>query len=519
MALVTNANEGLVDIISLDNPTMPMKTGELDPMSDVSSSFADFVGDAVKTIEYAGNLIFAAVRAESGPGYIAIYSAVDLSYLGAVPIGAAPDSMFVSKDGNIIATASEGDGVTPGGIAIITLDPSICEPDCIGFLQNGGVGFISEASYYPVPENIGTVDELRAAGVRIVSTEDPINVQLIPEAVSVTPDGKIALLNYQVNNAVSAVDVATGEYLWTDSYGTEKMTMDPSDRDGKIAIASEWFGATINGLHMPDALDMYEVDGKTFVVTANEGAGDDVTLGDVGTTCENNDLIVDDAVLGRLAVIDSYPVLFDDAGRIICDTITTPSTRSFSIYEVKSTGLELVYDSGSSMEEIIAETNPEFFNSQDDSNEFDSRSDAKGLEPEGIKLGVMPDGTVLCFISSERVSGVFVYDVSDPYNVVFQDYMNRRNFGDIDIETQVDTGVYTYASLDVGPEDFTFISAENSPTCQAAILVASPISGTTTYFNVVNGDEREGDGSCATEADCNSLYGTPPPLAFAAREC
>jgi len=295
--------------------------------------------------------------------------------------------------------------------------------------------------------------------------------------------------------------------------------MDPSDRDGEIAIASEWFGATVTGLRMPDALEMYEVDGKTFVVTANEGSADDVRIGDVGTTCENNDLIVDPAVLGRLAVIDSFPVLFDDQGRVICETMTTASTRSFSIYEVLDDGLELVYDSGSKMEEIVAETNPNFFNSQDDSNEFDSRSDAKGVEPEGIKLGFMPDGTVLCFISSERVSGVYVFDVSDPYNVVYQDYLNRRNFGDVDIEVQVDTGMYTYASLDVGPEDFAFISAEDSPTCQPAILVASPISGTTTFFNIVEGDARVGDGSCSTEAGCATLYGSPPTLEYAAREC
>ena len=71
------------------------------------------------------------------------------------------------------------------------------------------------------------------------------------------------------------------------------------------------------------------------------------------------------------------------------------------------------------MEEIVARTNPNFFNSQDDANEFDARSDAKGVEPEGIKIGTMPDGTVLCFISSERISGVFVFDVTDPYNVQF----------------------------------------------------------------------------------------------------
>ena len=472
------------------------------------------------TVQTAGNLVFAAVAGDDGPGFLAIYSAVDLSFIGSVPVNAAPESLSVSADGLVIAGGSEGDDDTPGSVFVLTLDPSVCAPACDEYLRGGGVGFLSAVANYEIPESIGTVESLRAAGVRIVDEDTPAHVQLAVEGVAVSPDSGTVYVNFQSNNAMAAVDAVTGEWKWINSYGTNDMVMDPSDRDGGINIASEWFGVTIKGLHMPDEIEAYEVDGKVYVVTANEGSGDDVELGDVGTTCASNEQIVDEAVLGRLAVVDSYPVLFDDEGRIICDTIHTPSTRSFSIFEVDDAGMTEVFDSAGSMEELVARTNPNFFNSQDDSNEFDGRSDAKGVEPEGIKLGVMPDGTVLCFVSSERVSGVFVYDVSDPFDVQFVDYLNRRNFGDVDIEEQIDTGVFTYASLDVGPENFAFIAAEDSPTCAPALLVASPISGTTTIYNIVEAVAmREGDGHCETDDECAMMYGSPPLFSEATRAC
>lgn len=520
VALVTNANEGRVDIIALSDPTMPEKIGELDPVGDVEGSNPGFMGDTVQAIETTGNLVFAAVEAEEGPGFLAIYSAVDLSFIGAIPVNSRPDAMSVSKDGNTIAGVSSGDDETPGSVFVLTLDPTVCNPSCDEFLRGGGVGFLSAVANYPVPESIGTVQSLRDAGVRIVDEDAPAYIQLAPEGVAISPDASTVFVNFQENNAMGAVDAVTGEWKWINSYGTNVMTMDPSDRDGDIKIASEWFGVQVKGMHMPDEIDTYEANGKVYVVTANEGSADDVELGEVGTTCASNDQIVDEAVLGRLAVVDSYPVLFDDEGRIICDTITTPSTRSFSVFEISDTGMTEVFDSEGLMEEIVARTNPNFFNSQDDANEFDARSDAKGVEPEGIKIGTMPDGTVLCFISSERISGVFVFDVTDPYNVQFMDYLNRRNFGDVNIEDQVDSGIFTYASLDVGPENFAFIAPEDSPTCKSALLVANPVSGTTTLYNIVEAvGMREGDGHCETDAECDMMYGTPPAFTAATEAC
>ena len=42
-------------------------------------------------------------------------------------------------------------------------------------------------------------------------------------------------------------------------------------------------------------------------------------------------------------------------------------------------------------QELTSVTNPNYFNSNDDENEFDSRSDAKGPEPEGATIGRVGD--------------------------------------------------------------------------------------------------------------------------------
>ena len=44
----------------------------------------------------------------------------------------------------------------------------------------------------------------------------------------------------------------------------------------------------------------------------------------------------------------------------------------------------------------------------------DGRSDAKGVEPEGVVLGKVSERTI-AFIGLERVDAVAVYDVTNPY--------------------------------------------------------------------------------------------------------
>ena len=54
----------------------------------------------------------------------------------------------------------------------------------------------------------------------------------------------------------------------------------------------------------------------------------------------------------------------------------------------------------------------------DENDSFDNRSDDKGPESEGVTIGRIGD-RVYAFMGFERVGGIMVYDVTDPYQSVF----------------------------------------------------------------------------------------------------
>ncbi|MCY4325708.1 MAG: hypothetical protein OXC81_06770, partial [Betaproteobacteria bacterium] len=142
--------------------------------------------------------------------------------------------------------------------------------------------------------------------------------------------------------------------------------------------------------------------------------------------------------------------------------------RSFSIWNEAG---ELVYDSGSDLERITAERFPEHFNS-DDENKFDSRSDDKGPEPEGVAIGTI-DGNTYAFIGLERIGGVAVYDISTPTAPEFVNYATSRNFaaGGSD-------------AVELAPEGITFIAAADSPSGDNLLVMSNEVSGSTTIYRI-----------------------------------
>ena len=75
------------------------------------------------------------------------------------------------------------------------------------------------------------------------------------------------------------------------------------------------------------------------------------------------------------------------------DVLYSNGARSFAIWDASG---NLVWDSGDEFEQILANLIPADFNSDNDENfSFDSRSDAKGPEPEGIAVGKVRIDAVL----------------------------------------------------------------------------------------------------------------------------
>ena len=61
------------------------------------------------------------------------------------------------------------------------------------------------------------------------------------------------------------------------------------------------------------------------------------------------------------------------------------------------------------------------FNSENTAGSFDTRSDNKGPEPEGVTVQAI-NGKLYAFVTLERAGGVMVYDVTDPANASFVSY-------------------------------------------------------------------------------------------------
>lgn len=217
----------------------------------------------------------------------------------------------------------------------------------------------------------------------------------------------------------------------------------------------------------------------------------------------------DDDVLGRLNITwtagyktdaAGEPVMYtaagvqDDAGdRIMYDTLYSYGGRSFSIWD--EDGVQ-VFDSGDAIEQFLAGDDCKlgsdrsidcktWFNSgHDESGAMDSRSDAKGPEPEGLIIGVMGEKTFL-FLGLERMGGVMVYDITDPTAPIFQDYLNSRELWDGE---DPDNGNLAGFG-DLGPEGLVFIPASDAPQGKPLLVVGNEVSGTTAVYEVLVSEE------------------------------
>ena len=255
--------------------------------------------------------------------------------------------------------------------------------------------------------------------------------------------------------------------------------LDTSDSPAAINITNR----PVFGMYQPDAIAAFEAAGETFLVTANEGdvreyAGfaeaarvSSLPLDPVAFPPTVAGALKASGVMGRLNVTKS---LGDTDGDGDHDALYAFGARSFTI---RTTDGAVVYDSGADFERITAAALPLNFNASNTNNTLDNRSDDKGPEPEGVALGVV-GGRTYAFVGLERIGGVMVYDVTDPQDVRFVQYVNTRNFA---------ANPNTDAAGDLGPEGLTFVPAADSPNGRPLLVVANEVSGTVGVFEVESG--------------------------------
>ena len=347
-----------------------------------------------------------------------------------------------------------------------------------------------------------TPDQLAQAGIRPVSKIRVANLPSLGyfegdklEGLAVLGNGEFALINdndfgvaplpIPINGSVPLDAVETPIQLGFVRFDLPS-GIDASDRDGPangpaINIAN-W---PVYGMHMPDTIAAFSAGGATFYASAGEGddRGEVQRIGNAAIALDpavfpNAATLKQNANLGRLnaSLID---------GNLDADPqferLQVLGSRSFAIWDQFG---HLVYDSGDILEQVTADRFPLNFNADNAANDFDSRSDNKGPEPEAIAVGTLPDGRTYAFVGLERIGGVAVFDVTNPYDVQYRGYSNNRDFSvtlDFDNPAQVPN-----AARDLGPEGIVFIRAADSPTGAPLVVVANEISGTTTIFGLAD---------------------------------
>ncbi|MES9994315.1 MAG: choice-of-anchor I family protein [Candidatus Thiodiazotropha sp.] len=478
-----NASANTVDVLDINDPTNPVLMGTID---------ATDLGGGANSVAVHEGVVAVAIEAEDkqAPGVVAFYDAVDLGLINSVTVGALPDMVTFTPNGKYLLVANEGEpnddySVDPeGSVSIIDLEHGVSHA------KVRTADFTRFNKYE---------DKLKKRGIRIFGPGASVAQDLEPEYITVSKNSKHAWVSLQEANALALIDIRRAKVkrllpLGTKDHTLPENALDVSNRDDMINIAN-W---PIKGMYQPDAITSYNFRGRTFIVTANEGDSRDYD----GFSEEER---VKDLVLDPVAFPDAATLQADEnLGRLKTTTVNgdidgdgdfdeiySYGARSFSIRNARG---KLIYDSADDFERITAELLPNDFNSNNDENDsFDSRSDDKGPEPEGVTVGKIEDST-FAFIGLERVGGIMVYDITNPHRVRFVQYLNNRDFT---VDAELPDGSTNPLVGDLGPEGITFIAEDDSPVESPLLVVGNEVSGTTTIYSIDviedEDDEEEDD--------------------------
>jgi len=394
------------------------------------------------------------------PGQVSFYTAVSGNFLNSVAVGALPDMLTFTLDGTKVLVANEGQPNSYG-------QPNSVDPEGSVSIINIANATVQTATFTSFNTQIAS---LKAAGVRITGPGATVAQDLEPEYIAISPDGLTATITLQENNAIAILDIASATITQILPLGTKNHNLpgngiDASDQDGGINIRN----VPVFGLYQPDAIASFTANGQTYYITANEGDSreytgfnEEIRVGAAGyvldpTIFPNAATLKQNTNLGRLTVTNSTG---DTDGDGDFDRIEAFGARSFSIWDASG---NQVFDSGDQLEQITAAQVPTLFNSNGTSATFDTRSDNRGPEPEGVVVGVINNRTY-AFVGLERTGDVIVYEVTNPNKPTFIQYINTPE--------------------DIAIEGLTFVSAADSPTGKPLLFTANEVSRTVAVFEV-----------------------------------
>jgi 2',3'-cyclic-nucleotide 2'-phosphodiesterase/3'-nucleotidase/5'-nucleotidase len=473
---------GRIDVVDASDPT------DLGPNKKLFSIDVSQYG-APTSIASKGKVIAVAIpngSDASKPGVVAFFDAKARRPerpIKVVEVGALPDMVAFSPDGDKVLTANEGQ---PCDLAV----PEDCyEDDPEGSVSiidiSRGLRRAKEERVTFTKFNHRT-SQLRAEGVMVLP-DRPAAQSIEPEYLTIHPNSKVAWVTLQENNAIAEIDLKDGKVSWIRGLGTKDHSLaanafDPSDRDGPGApgpVGAINIGAwPVRGMYQPDGIAAFATDRGLFLATANEGdifIGDDArvsTLDLDDARFPNEAALKTNSQLGRLTVSRGFG---DTDGDGDIDKLLSYGARSFTIWNDDG---RIVWDSGDDFEQVTAAAYPNNFNASNNNNNLDARSPAKGPEPTTVAVAKI-GGRSYAIVTVERTGGLMVYDVTRPTSPTFVQYVNTRDFS-INPTNPAGAGTAT----DLHPENLTVVSAEDSPTGKPLVVVSYQVSGSAVVFEI-----------------------------------
>ena len=468
--LVTaNSIANRLDIIDFSNPSAP------GPITSISVAALG----GINRVDVRNGLIAVAMQGVNpqDSGKIAFFNMTG-TLVSQVTVGAMPDMITYNHAGTKVYAPCEGEPTLgtyaqdpEGTIAVVDISGGIPT------VNNSNVTIINFNSFD------SQILTLRAAGVRIYGNLGlaTVSQDLEPEYITISDDDQTAWVTLQEANAMAKLNLLTNTITSIIPLGTvnHALVANGLDASDQAALGINIANFPVKGLYLPDAITHMNIGGTNYIFTANEGdsradfgAANNEESRISGLTLDptvfvDQNILKSNFFLGRLNATNRTGDI-DNDGDI--DEIHVYGSRGFSVWSDNGV---LLYNSGNLLEQIIA-NHPTFstiFNATNtNSVTAKNRSDDKGPEIEGVTVANI-DGDNILFASSERIGGVFLFNIDNPLAPRYIGYYNNRT-------TTLPSGP------DRGAEGIVYIPASASPNGNDLVILANEISSTLTIFQI-----------------------------------
>ena len=293
------SEQGFINVIDYNDATAPVFA---------AGASLEFPGESLTDVEICqaqGLLWIASSPSKLSPGKVYKYRTkkrlqtdiIAPVLVATYDVGYLPDMLTPNSDCTKIAVANEGEGVyrkasadyTGPGIVEGLVDPAgsislidvasgtvssvslktdaICMTDAECKAKSVHLPLEYEAMVYFDTQSATFASDLNfTAAIAAYSVDQ----QLEPEYAVFSSDGTKLYVNLQENSALVTIDVASATATRIDAYPLKDWTTTPIDtvKDGGCTLANK---TGFRALRMPDSISIANVDGRTYIIAADEG--------------------------------------------------------------------------------------------------------------------------------------------------------------------------------------------------------------------------------------------------------